>query len=152
MTARFDAAGSRLVTMTQQSLLQVWSMATGQLLVTIADHRDQFRTFDLDPRGDWLVTTSWHGNSKLWRLGDGKMIANLGGTNRRTQDVSISRDGGRASAMMSDGALENWPLFAGIDQAIGQARRQIGQCLSGSERDALGLSPEQPKWCRDNAG
>jgi hypothetical protein len=152
MTARFADNGHRLLTMTQRSLVQVWNVDSGSLVSTLSSNRDSVRSFDLVAGGDQLVTISWKGNVKLWSTNSGAMIAEFGSPSHRTQDIALSADGDRLTAMMEDGALESWPLFAGLDQATRQVRRNVGQCLSSEERGTLGLPPQKPEWCRDNAG
>ena len=79
MTVSFNSDGSRLAIGRKDGLIQLWDVATGQLLQTFGGHVDAISSVSFSPDGFSIASTSKDATVRLWDVATGQQKRLLAG-------------------------------------------------------------------------
>jgi WD40 repeat protein len=105
--SRYALSGS------EDSLLRLWDLRTGQLLRTFTGHEASVCGVTFHPDGRHALSGSHDGTLRLWDLQLGRHIRTLGGEGGMVFAVAVSPDGMLAISGSRDSDLRLWDLRTG---------------------------------------
>lgn len=90
--------------------IKLWSLATGQEIITLKGHSDRVNVVSITPDGQTLVSGSEDGSIKLWNLARGQEIRTLAGHKNSVHTLAISPDGSILANGSDDNTIKLWDL------------------------------------------
>ncbi|WP_437803265.1 NACHT and WD repeat domain-containing protein [Sorangium sp. So ce693] len=87
--------GQRIVSASWDRTLNVWELATGNLLYTLEGHSGLIKACAFSPDGQRIVSASWDMTLKVWDLAIEKLLSTLEGHSGNVNGCAISPDGQR---------------------------------------------------------
>ena len=107
--------------------LRLWDVEKGEMRSEIPAHRDSIRQIQIDPSGQFLVTSSRDQTAKLWSCPGGELVAELIGHSGPVVQCAVSRGGERVLTTCSDdGSTRLWDGKTGEQIAIiGQSEQRV---------------------------
>ena len=99
--------GEQLATCGNDTLVKVWSFATGDLVRELSGHTSHVYNVAYHPSGTRLASGDLHGNIKEWDLSDVREVRTLDGRVLHRYDPTFRADHGgiRSMAFNADGSL-----------------------------------------------
>jgi WD40 repeat protein/serine/threonine protein kinase len=130
-SVQFSADARMLATASDDRKARVWDAATGSLVVDLP-HDFRVRNVRFSPDGTRLVTTTWRGPWKIWRLPDGKPLTLDGwapapGAFPAAIGVDFSPDG-TLIAIADNGGAQLFNAFDGTK--VGSHLTHTGPCYA----------------------
>jgi WD40 repeat protein len=115
---RLSPDQQRVLTTTQDGQIRVWSIDTGDCLMTITDPYpgDKAEPAHVSANGRWALTTDWNNALHLWDLTDGRharTVPGHGSTGFIVSDLWVHSDGHRAVSGSGDRTVRVWDLDTG---------------------------------------
>jgi signal transduction histidine kinase len=104
----WSAQGDRLAVGCDTGEVHLWERDTGRRSI-LAGHSDWVRSLSFHPSGEWLITSSVDGSSKLWNVPEGQAVITVPGA----RAIGFSRDGRRVAFTQPGGTLGNWRFTGG---------------------------------------
>jgi WD40 repeat protein len=105
--------GRRALSGSEDSMLRLWDLQTGQLLRTFAGHEAGVKAAVISPDGRHALSASGDGTLKLWGMESGQLIRTLVAHADGVSAVAMSRDGHHAVSGSRDTTLRLWDLQTG---------------------------------------
>ncbi|BAU05151.1 serine/threonine-protein kinase [Fischerella sp. NIES-3754] len=90
--------------------IKLWSLATGQEIITLKGHSDRVNVVSITPDGQTLVSGSEDGTIKLWNLARGQEIRTFAGHRNSVHTLAISPDGSILANDSDDNTIKLWDL------------------------------------------
>ncbi|WP_235656504.1 serine/threonine-protein kinase, partial [Fischerella thermalis] len=90
--------------------IKLWSLATGQEIITLKGHSDRVNVVSITPDGQTLVSGSEDGTIKLWNLARGQEIRTFAGHRNSVHTLAISPDGSILANGSDDNTIKLWDL------------------------------------------
>jgi serine/threonine protein kinase/WD40 repeat protein len=86
----------RILAIVQDRSIAVYDLADGEQIALLQGHYSEEVTAQFQPGGNWLVSTSWDGTTRLWDPIRGRLLLSLRGTNfdwtGNSSRLAVSRD------------------------------------------------------------
>ena len=143
----FDPSGTRLATSNiEAGVAEIWDVASGKKLVTLAGHSGQVNdvAWDPDPDRDRIATASSDTTVRLWNATTGVPELVLHGHTSPVWHVRFSADGSRLASASLDGSVRVWALD--LDDLIEIATNKVTRTLTDAEcRQFLHLAECSPE-------
>jgi WD40 repeat protein len=130
----FDPSGTRLATSNiEAGVAEIWDVASGKKLVTLAGHSGQVNdvAWDPDPDRDRIATASSDTTVRLWNATTGVPELVLHGHTNPVWHVRFSADGSRLASASLDGSVRVWALD--LDDLIEIATNEVTRTLTDAE-------------------
>jgi WD40 repeat protein len=130
----YSADGTMLVTSdVDNAYAEVWDLATGERLRTLAGHAASVDDAAWDPDTDrnWIATASSDATVRLWDASTGARQLVLRGHASSVWRVRFSPDGSRLASIGTDGTVRVWALD--LDDLIAIARANVTRTLTDDE-------------------
>ena len=107
--------GSRLATAGADGLAKVWDAATGELLLTFAEHTDSLHSLAYSPDGRYIATTSDENDAsvKVWNAQTGQVVYSLQGHPVRVWGLAFSPDSRYLVTGGARGVIKLWDMATG---------------------------------------
>ncbi|MDB6085837.1 MAG: hypothetical protein JWN43_3718, partial [Gammaproteobacteria bacterium] len=147
----FNADETRLVTASEQGVLQLWNAATGLPLLSFKAHRTPIASVAFSPDGRLLVTAS-AGDSvaRVWNVSSGRLVHELTGHTRGLTHAEFSHDGKSVVTSSSDTSARVWNAQSGELTAVlsGHTERVNTAAFSVDDRSVFTASSDDYaiKW------
>ncbi len=112
-SVRFNPAGTRVVTASDDGTARIWDAATGEAATPPLRHAGKVRCARFCPAGRWVVTASGDGTAQVWDAASGER---RGPALRHTEAVNhaeFSPDGRRVLTGSSDHTAQVWDAATG---------------------------------------
>ncbi|MFG0317228.1 MAG: WD40 repeat domain-containing protein, partial [Planctomycetota bacterium JB042] len=130
---RFDESGRRLFGLYKWGgRTFVFDTETGGVEQNLYGHSSSMTALDLTPDGRLLVTGSFDGTARLWRVADGAEWATIAGHGRPLVAACFSPDGRQVLTASRDGRARIWPT-----DALATAERVLPRELAPESLNAL---------------
>ena len=62
----FTPDSQKMVSISNDHVAKLWSVATGELLTQFIGHEDYIVSLAISPNGRWLATGAWDNTARLW--------------------------------------------------------------------------------------
>jgi WD40 repeat protein len=98
----------------QAGTINIWDVASGELLATPKGHIGIVHGLALSTDGRRLVSGAEDGTVKVWTVPDGRLIANLTGHQAGVRGVALSADMRLVASGSLDGSLRLWDASTGV--------------------------------------
>ncbi|MFN6483136.1 TIR domain-containing protein [Nostoc sp. DedQUE02] len=105
--------GKSVVSGSEDAILKVWDLATGQYRATFAGHMDNVYVVAITPDGKTVVSGSADDTLKVWDLATGQCRATFTGHRGSVLGVAITPDGKTVVSGSDDATLKVWDLATG---------------------------------------
>ncbi|HEY9826456.1 MAG TPA: NB-ARC domain-containing protein [Stenomitos sp.] len=135
----FSPEGDWLATGSEDGMVRVWSVGTGELLRVLAGHTGEVRSVAFVPLSckhpsleSTLVSGSIDGTIRLWDVLSGLEIGCLGHGKTPIWSIALSPDGTMLAASSSDHAIRLWSLPSGDSIATFQGHQARSQSIAFS--------------------
>jgi WD40 repeat protein len=112
-----DPSFMRVVTLTRDPVVRVYSIATGRLVRRLAG-KGYAGAVGFSPDGKLLLTSDYVGDVWLWRANTLRLVRRLLGGRRNIEDADWSRDGTKVAVASADGTARIWDVATGTQMAI----------------------------------
>jgi WD40 repeat protein len=99
--------GQTMASVGADNVVRLWS-PDGQPIRTLRGHTDLIHGVAISPDGETLVSASWDGTAKLWRIRDGILKRTLTGHTGRIYGAAFSSDGDLIVTSGDDGTIRTW--------------------------------------------
>jgi WD40 repeat protein/tRNA A-37 threonylcarbamoyl transferase component Bud32 len=109
----FSPRGTKLATASLDRKVQLWDVATGRHLFTLAGHLRPVRAVAFSADEKLIVTGSADGTAKLWDGETGKLLRTLEGHEDRVNTVAVSPDGATVATGSEDRTIILWNSATG---------------------------------------
>ena len=113
----FSPDGGRLATGGDSKSIQIWDVATGQLLRTLSGHKKDVCAVAFSPNGRWLASASRDNSVKLWNLLSGQEARTLTGHHDAVTSLAFSPDGRWLASGSWDKTIKIWDMETGREFA-----------------------------------
>ncbi len=104
----FSPDGEMLASGARDGTVNLWRVADGSLLRTLAGHTDWVLSVAFSPDGKTLVSGAADGTVNLWRVADGSLLRTLEGHTGGVDSVAFSSDGETLASGSRDGTVRLW--------------------------------------------
>ena len=147
----FSPDGSRLVTVGDLGVIQVWETTGGRKILSLPQDGVPIRSVGFAPNGREFVTGSVLGELKLWDVATGQVLREYKGLTERARQVMISPDGKQVAAGGEENKLLVWDLDTArlIHTLDARRLRQIAYSRDGKR--LASASPEKTLKIWDSA-
>jgi WD40 repeat protein len=119
--------------------LQMWDVASGQVVRTLETHTDYVTDVAYSPDGKTLVSASYDGTLRIWDVASGQVLRTLEGHTNHVTGVAYSPDGKTLVSASQDGTLRVWPGSAEAMIDWTYANRYVPE-LTAEQRRRYGLA------------
>ena len=109
----FGPDGEKLLVSCFDGLARVWSVASGELLVTLEGHAHWATGCAISPDGTRAATGSNDQSVRIWDLATGHELLASKGHATKIVGLAVAPDGAHALAMSWDGAAKLWDTESG---------------------------------------
>jgi len=107
--AQFSSDGSLVVTASQDAMVRVWDVETGQLRHTL-EHTHQVWSVSFSPAGSQFVTGGRDGAARVWDAAAGRLLYTLEGHDDTVCYAGFSPDASQILTASWDGTARLWLL------------------------------------------
>jgi len=145
--ARLSGDASLLAGATQDGGIEIWDLSSQRQIAVSPPTSEALRDLAVSSDGGWVLTTGWSGEVRLVARNASEGAVPLATASQGILVARFGADGRSVIALDQSGRMHRWPLFASHADAIAEAERRAGPCLTATERDALGLASRRPAWC-----
>ncbi|EDM76993.1 WD-40 repeat [Plesiocystis pacifica SIR-1] len=132
----FDARSQRLATGSDDGVVRVWALDSGDLVQRLSGHAEPVSALAFADSGRALVSGSWDSTVRFWDLDAGRALI-LTGHGEEVNDVVVSASTRMLVSASADGSARTWDLSRmerspeALAQALGAATRA---CLPAEQR------------------
>jgi hypothetical protein len=109
----FSPDGTRIVTASTDNTARVWSVATGDTLLTLVGHTGGVSSVAWSPDGTRIATGSWDRTAKIWDPVSGDPLTTLVGHTDWVTGLAWSPDGTRLITSSADSTAIIWDVASG---------------------------------------
>jgi WD40 repeat protein/DNA-binding SARP family transcriptional activator len=128
----FDPTGRTVATAATSGVIELWDVATGRLLDTLAGHRGAAVSLAFSPDGSRLVSGGSDATVRLWDLEAGvRRDVTLRGHGSPVTSVAFDPSGRRVASAEAAGAVRVWAVD--LDDLIDVARAELTRSLTDEE-------------------
>ena len=152
VSAAFSPDGSVLATGSRDGSVRLWDPETGTQSGVLRAHKQTVINALFSRDGAHLVTASFDETAKIWELATGQVLFEFEVGGKEVRSAELSPDGRSLLTASSDGRVSIWPVTLRKADLANSILEAAGGCLSKSERRALGITPDRPAWCSQEAG
>ncbi len=117
-SAAFNAAGTRIVTASNDKTARVWDAASGKQIVVLKGHQDWVLSAAFSPDGTRIVTASQDGTARIWDATSGQQLTVLSGHSGGVVSAAFSFDGARIVTASYDKTARIWDVATGQQIAV----------------------------------
>jgi WD40 repeat protein len=115
----FDPSGNRIVTLSQDGVVQLWDGRQGRLIRKLEGQLDIGLTLiafsvSFNPNGTRLVTVSQDGIARLWDGKNGDLLAAIEKVEQRANSIAITPDGTKLLTVFSPDGTKLVTVFEGV--------------------------------------
>ncbi|MBN2147207.1 MAG: serine/threonine protein kinase [Anaerolineales bacterium] len=144
-TVCISADGRFALSGNNDKTIQLWELATGQLVRTLAGHGAVVQSVFLGGDGRYALSGSFDKTLKLWEVATGRCLRTFEGHTHYVNSVCLSADGQYALSGSKDTTIKLWDVATGqcLRTFEGHANSVISVCLSGDGRYALSGSEDK---------
>ncbi|NJL64962.1 MAG: WD40 repeat domain-containing protein, partial [Methylacidiphilales bacterium] len=112
-TGTFSPDTTILATGSDDYIIRLWNISTGQCFMTLEEHSGQVKVFAFSCDGQVLATGSDDLTIKLWNISMGKCLITLQGHTRTISSISFSPNNKILSSCGEDGTIKIWDIETG---------------------------------------
>ena len=112
-SAQFSPDGKTALTGSRDNTARLWSLETGETLLTLKGHDGSVSSVAFSPDGKTALTGSVDNTARLWSLETGETLLTLKGHDSYVNSVQFSPDGKTALTGSVDNTARLWSLEAG---------------------------------------
>jgi hypothetical protein len=109
----FSPDGSRLASASEDQIVRLWEVGTGQLLRTFAGHASGVAGCAFSPDGSRLASASQDSTVRLWDAGTGELLRAFAGHVSGVTGCAFSPDGSRLVSTSNDSIMRLWDAGTG---------------------------------------
>jgi len=140
----FSPDGTRMATTSGKGRLDVWDVATGEVLHTFSDHADEVLQVTFSPDSALLASASADERVKIWEVESGNLLQTLTGPVTLVSGVAFSPDVALLAATSGNGSVKVWQVADGqlihnltghTDQTLSVAFSPNGSLLASTSAD-----------------
>jgi Tol biopolymer transport system component len=124
----FSSDGGRLASASDDQMVRVWDIATGQQLLTLKGHKDRVCGVSFSPDGERLASASFDQTVRVWDTATGKELLILKGHTDEVHGVSFSPDGQRLASASHDETVRVWDAVTGQELLTLKGHTSILNC------------------------
>lgn len=133
----FSPDGDMLGAALADGTVQLWSVATGELVATLSDHPDGATSIAFDAEGLSVATGAGNGQVQLWDATTGDVLEALQSHDAAVTSVAFQGDGLQVASGAADGSVKVWDNanaseIALDDNVLGGAVGGVAFSLDGS--------------------
>lgn len=110
LSIAFAPDGQTLASGSDGGRVQIWRVADGALLSTIAGHHDAVHSVAFAPDGQQLVSASADGAVQVWQAADGQLVGSLADQLDWVHEVAFSPDGQTLAAALEGELVRLWRM------------------------------------------
>lgn len=99
-----------LASASADTTINLWDVATGELVNTFNEHADEVTAIAFHPDGSTLASGSADGTIRLWDLSSGEPVVVLGGENGWVLALAFTPDGTQLATGTIDGTIQIWDV------------------------------------------
>jgi WD40 repeat protein len=137
---------------TTTNSIEVWDAVTGQSQATLVGHRGHIRALKFSADGKTLYSGSDDNSVRIWDLASSNVKSVLRDHESGIVGIAIADDGLRFASVTEKNYVRIWRVFPSINDLTTAAKIVSPVCLSQSQREAQGITPEPPDWCITGPG
>ncbi len=128
----FSPDGTRMATASGKGRIDVWEVASGQLLYTLSDHADKVLQVTFSPDGKLLASASADERVKIWEVESGTLMQTLTGPVTLASGVAFSPDVALLAATSGNGSIKVWQVADGqlVHDLIGHTNQTLSVTFS----------------------
>ncbi len=144
-----------LAAATANHAVEVWELASGNKLATLAGHKNRIVALGFRSDGRLLASASWDGTARIWDLDTGTEIRRLDHKSYVTS-VAFSPDGRRLATGDADKTVRIWELYGDGSPRKLRGHQRAPQALAfspdGSLLASVAAEPAVLLWSLDQGG
>jgi WD40 repeat protein len=130
----FSSDGQQLASGSNDRMIKIWNVATGQCLQTFKSHARYVESVEFSPDGQQLASGSYDETTKIWNMATGQCLRTLEGHTDVIASVAFSPDGQQIASGSHDSTIKIWNV------ATGQCLRTL-KCYAVTVR-SVAFSPD----------
>jgi WD40 repeat protein len=139
-SATFSPDGSRVLTVTLESVMSVWDVSSGRLLATLPRDSGMPVSVVFSPDSSRVLITSEGGTARIWEASSGTLLATFKGHSDNVLSTAFSPDGSRVITASLDGRARVWEASSGKPLALLQSQRKPMRLAAFSPDGSLALT------------
>ncbi len=112
-TIAFSPSSELLGAGTNENIVQLWDIKTGELIYSMEGHHREVRSVAFSPDGTILASGSWDRTIKLWDVETGAELITLSGHSSNIYSVAFSPDGKILASGSLDRTVKLWDIETG---------------------------------------
>jgi WD40 repeat protein len=133
MSATFDAAGSRVATVSADGTARLWNAYTGAMLQEFPGYGALIRFVAIADDGISLATASDDRTVRMWHVGQADPVATYRGHLAGTRLVRLLPDSSGVVSLGEDGEVHRWDFADDYRAMLGRARGSMPRCLTPNQ-------------------
>jgi WD40 repeat protein len=103
-----EKVARKLATSSDDHMIRIWNIQTGQCLQTLSGHTDMIMALDFSPDRQWLVSGSYDHTVRLWNVEEGRCLRILQEHSKAVQCVAFSPKARLFASGGSDHTIRLW--------------------------------------------
>jgi WD40 repeat protein len=126
----FDPGGTRLATSDPDGPVEIWDVASGEKVATLAGHTSAVWSLRFSRDGSQIASASFDSTVRVWDAERGGEVVTLRGHKGGASHVALSPDGSKLASVGTDN-VRVWAID--LDDLIGIARKEVTRTLTDDE-------------------
>jgi WD40 repeat protein len=126
----FDPSGTRLATSDPDGPVEIWDVASGEKIATLAGHTSAVWSLRFSPDGSEIASASFDSTVRVWEAKPGGEVVTLRGHKGGASHVALSPDGSKLASVGTDN-VRVWALD--LDDLVEIANNELTRTLTDDE-------------------